>query len=216
MPKLCFTVIACLFLSACMMPQYHKSTQKIPVMVQTHTKMPAIATLNGEQVPIRMTKSGQPYVLVDRSFENKQLIIRQEKTIQEIDLKSVWTQDKWGRFNNYTQSNNISASWLFLPSNALSMGGFFLKEAFNPDSGRSWYGRIGSVIAAPAAVIAGVPLDIYNWVIGGPATAVINPWREYQVESNRVWKITRPKPQPVLIDTYMIQYSVPTQNGVCF
>ena len=213
MKKILFMMMACLSLTACMTPQYHRSTQKIPVNVQTHSNLPVSVTVDGEQIPVRMTKAGQSYILLDRSFGDKQILIQQGNVVQEIKLKSVWTKDKWGRFNNYTESEDTTAGLLFLPTNVLSMGGFFLKETFDPDSGRAWYGRIGTFIAAPIALVAGVPLDAYNFVIGGPSTPFINPWREYEIESVRSWKIQ--EPQKVFYKNYLIQFNVPIPQIKC-
>ncbi len=215
MKKFLLMTLVCLSLSACMTPQYHKSTQNLPVEMPARSTLPVKAWVNGEQVPVRVTRNGQFYIQLNRDFADKEILLRQGNMVQEIQLKSVWTKDKWARFNNYTDSVDESAALLFTPANALSMGGFFLKETFNPDSGRSWYGRIGTFIAAPLAVIAGVPLDIYNWIIGGPSTPFINPWREYRVESIRSWRIEQPKPQPVFYENYFIQYTIPLPQINC-
>lgn len=148
-------------LSGCLFPSYYTHEQKISFQIPTGSQV----EYDGE---IINTTNNHVNFSVFRSWFDKEIIIKKQGYKDyHLQLNSEWSSEKWAEWHPLlAASRQESGGLLMLPYNT----GFILGHMFEEPP---------VILCLPVTIL----LDVYNMLIGGPSTAILNPWKEYKYET---------------------------------
>ena len=151
-------------------PKYIDSTQKVSLC--------DIAPIGG----IKAIYNGKEYhscdiIPIEREFRDQQIII-QKQGFKDYSYKLVseWTDEDW--------ATEGSAATLLLPLNTIEYLGQFITGIGMTFTGE--YQGLAMIMSGAIVTIPEFVGDVYNIVIGLPSTAIINPWRKYKYQKEKV------------------------------
>ena len=149
-------------LSGCLFPSYYSHNQRIQFQVPEGSQ----AEYNGEQLN---TSNNWVDLTVYRSWSDKNILIKKHGYQDyHLPLHSVWSDEKWAKWAPLmAKQEQKSGAFLMTPYNTFFVFGHTLEEP-------------PIILCLPVALI----VDVYNIVIGGPSTALINPWKKYEYDTN--------------------------------
>ena len=174
-------------------PQYYESTDTIRLAVgdvlvsrgisRTENWDMSLSRQNNWIIPIdpmqtTVVVDGEQYsaikpIPLKRSYSDKTVIIKKAGFKDyELNLTSQWTDEKWATaYGSGDQTQDVdTSSWgLFVPTHTLE------SVLLVPVLG------IG-ILYLPGALL----VDIYDLLIGGPSTVIMNPWRSYNIQEEQI------------------------------
>ena len=149
-------------LSGCLFPSYYSHDQRISFSIPPD----ALLEYDGH---IIQTPNNHANFDVYRSWLDKEVVIkRQGYKDYHLELQSTWSDEKWAKWAPLlAEKHKESGALLMTPYNTFYIFTHMFEEP-------------AAILCLPVTLI----LDVYNIVIGGPSTALINPWKKYEYNTN--------------------------------
>ena len=155
-------VLLSFLLSGCLFPAYYGHDQEITFQVPPGAQVEYVGAIID-------TPNNYAHFKVYRSWEDKEVVIK-KKGYKDYHLKlsSSWSDEKWAKWEPLLAgAQDKSGAWLMTPYNTF----YILAHTFEEPP---------VLLCLPVTLV----LDVYNIVIGGPSTALLNPWKQYYYETN--------------------------------